>query len=359
MKSNWRLGDCPPMAFLLRSRIRSSLPLANLPDEPGVEQFLQGFLDHRRADVWTDLQDVALGDLPRRRLKDRPDAFAFRLSSSRRVRDTILKFTVGLQDHAEQITDERTRIVRALMPHAGTVPQSLVIGLLGFFDQHLKADVFSDDIPRLIQEQQRQESAHASVPVAERMNTEEIQDKDRRDKERIRASIGNGLSICQADFVHGKGRFRASQRTEPDTFIPLRIGFGDDILRDFPMPSEAIWQMRIEISMKLKDQICRKRHKVVALVNGRQNVPVARDFILVAIPRRCLLTQQLPQSCGRGENPLNTIGCLRTLNSSHLQQGIQYISLRGDVKILFPAIFMDARQEARDFRRQQESNPRE
>ena len=74
-------------------------------------------------------------------------------------------------------------------------------------NQFLQAYILADDISGPVQDQQCQQPAHSSVPIVERMNAEEIQNKDGHQEERIQVRVFQSFIEFVTEHFHRFRRF--------------------------------------------------------------------------------------------------------------------------------------------------------
>src|SRR5450759_4410236 len=91
----------------------------------------------------------------------------------------------------------------------------------------------------------------------------------------------------------------------------------------------------------------------MALMNCRQNVTVACDFLLIPCSRHGFIENNLLQAFIRSENPFNAIGCFRTLNFCNFNKSRKSIGLGFDMNIMLTTILMDLREHPDNIRSEQ------
>ena len=201
-----------------------------LLDVSGGQEIGQGALDGGEADVRAGLRDLLFGNLARSALDNGLDALWLGYFAITKVLNTVLKFIVGLDNDAKHILEEWEIIVPVLVPVLGAGLQSLVIGILALFDEHLDTDVLAHDESCAVQEKERQEAAHATVSVIERVDAEEVQDEYRHQKKRIVGAGLDGLVVSGAEVPHGIGRLEGRDRAEADCFRAVGVLLSNDIV---------------------------------------------------------------------------------------------------------------------------------
>lgn len=78
--------------------------------------------------------------------------------------------------------------------------------------------------------------------------------------------------------------------------------------------------MVVENLMQLKDIVLRDRYRFKALMDYIQYISIAGDFLLITVPWRSFFFDKLPDAGVRGNNPLDSIRCLCTLNFGNLNK---------------------------------------
>src|SRR3990172_1528933 len=114
-----------------------------------------------------------------------------------------------------------------LMPPLRAMLQRLVIAILVFLDQTLKADVTPHLIAQLITLKQKNQPRHASVAIAERVNTEKIQIKRRHRNQRMHPTIVETMLPIGNQPSHSWRSTSRRNRAETHPFASIRIALDD------------------------------------------------------------------------------------------------------------------------------------
>ena len=111
----------------------------------------------------------------------------------------------------------------------------------------------------------------------------------------------------------------------------------------------TVAMMMIKI-IKLQDVIGAGRYILVGLVDGRQHVTVAGDFLLIAVAGFDLLLDNSLQPFVGCIDTFNTVGSVGALNLCHLQQSGQDIRLGFNKQLLAAPALMKAGQKGNNLR---------
>ena len=115
-------------------------------------------------------------------------------------------------------------------------------------------------------------------------------------------------------------RFERREGSEKNFSMTIRISGADIILDILCLSGHWIIHMAVHNLVKLQDVVSCQRNGIKAFVNNRKYIAVSRNFLLIFVPGSRFLLNQLPDSCIGGNNTLNGIGCLCTLNLCNLNQ---------------------------------------
>ena len=154
--------------------------------------------------------------------------------------DPALKIPVRRRKNPQHIGDKGRIIIRPFVPVVRAGLQSLVIGFFGVGNQLFDADIFAHDIAGTVQEQQRQEPAHAAVAIVEGMNTEKVQNKDWNQQQRIKLCVLHGCPEGVAQRRDGPRRFPRGDRLEPDDLPSIRQFLGNHVVRVFEAAADGL-----------------------------------------------------------------------------------------------------------------------
>ena len=77
--------------------------------------------------------------------------------------------------------------------------------------------------------------------------------------------------------------------------------------------------------MKLQDIVLRNWYRVKALMNDTQHIAVSSDLLLISVPRRGFLLDELPDSGTRGDDALDGIRCLSALYLGNLHELFKFL----------------------------------
>ena len=89
--------------------------------------------------------------------------------------------------------------------------------------------------------------------------------------------------------------------------MTVRIGGSDIVLRSFGATRKRVIHVAVQDFVKLKDVVLRNWNRVKALVNDTQHIAVSSDLLLISVPRRGFLLDELPDSGTRGDDALDGI----------------------------------------------------
>ena len=230
-----------------------------------------------------------------------------------------------------------------LRPAQRVVIEILILGYLS-----LQRDISSHIKAVLIQKQSRKKSAHPAVAVIERMNAEKIMNKYGNGYQRLNLSISRHNCVFFAYPVQRLGRFKRRKRREQYLRASVRIRSAYIILHVLGFARHRIAHMRVKHFVQLQDVVARERNGVKALVYDIERVAIAGDLLLVAVPRRSLFLDQLPDARARGHDALNGIGRLGALDLSYIDQFIQFLRRSLQAHFLLARLLVNRRNETED-----------
>ena len=108
--------------------------------------------------------------------------------------------------------------------------------------------------------------------------------------------------------------------------------------------------MAVQDFMKLQDIVLRNWNRVKALVNDTQHVAVSGDLLLISVPRRGFLLDELPDSGTRGDNALNGIRCLGALYLGNLHELFEFLRTLLQIQFLLAGFLVYGRNQAKNIR---------
>ena len=338
--------------FFPAPHIRRISSAAEFGDLPVFQQLRQCPLDCDLADVRAPLHDLTLGDLAEVVLDDLPHPVGLGQALGGQQLDPAFKIPVRRRENPQHIGDKGRIIVRPLVPVAGAFLQRLVIGFLGVGNQLFDTDIFTDDIARAVQEQQRQEPAHAAISVIEGVDAEKVQNEDGNQQQRVKLGVLHGRPEGVAQRRDGPRCFPRGDRLEPDDLPSIRQFLGNHVVRVFEAAADGLAAELVQVPMQLQNDRRLWRDIVVALVDRRQHVAVSSDLFFAAGLGHGLFADDLFQAVVRGDDALDAVGRFGALDLRNLQKIGQRIRFGLDKKILLPLVFVNLRQVGHDLRRQ-------
>jgi hypothetical protein len=116
----------------------------------------------------------------------------------------------------------RPGIVLPVVPALRTLLECFVVPFLVFFDGPLETDVSPNLIAELITLQQQQQTRHATIPVAERMNTQEIKIHRRHRDRGMNHTFINALVPGLDQGSHRGAGLSRGNGAKPDAHAPVR-----------------------------------------------------------------------------------------------------------------------------------------
>ena len=117
--------------------------------------------------------------------------------------DAHLEFVVSSNEHAPEIVEPGMGVVLVGVPRPRTSVERVIVGLARFLDDALEAHVAPYLVVEVIQEQQREKLPDASVPITERMDAQEVEDRERHEDERVGERAGDGGMIVGSQICQG------------------------------------------------------------------------------------------------------------------------------------------------------------
>lgn len=178
--------------------------------------------DHIAADHRAGLFEVGETEVCDERLDGVLDGFGFAAPAGADPAEARLEFGIGGQQGAEEIFCPGPDIVFPLMPSLRREKERLIIGLLGFLDDALQADVPSHIIALMIEREQREQTGHAAVPIREGVDAEEIQNVEGNQEQGVPDSFAPGIGKMLVQDTHGIIGEVRSDGLETNAFSTVR-----------------------------------------------------------------------------------------------------------------------------------------
>ena len=234
------------------------------------------------------------------------------------------------------------------MPTVLRTAQRVVIELLILGYLCLQRDVSSHIKTVLIQKQCRKKPAHPAVAVIERMNAKKVMDKYGNGYQRLNLRIARHPCIFFAYPVQRLGRFKRSKRREQCLRVSVRVRGAYIILHVLGLARHRIAHMRVKHFVQLQYIVARERNGIETFMYDVERVAIAGDLLLVAVPRRCLFFNQLPDARICGHDALYRIGRFGALHFGYLDQFIQFLGRLLQAHFLLARLFADRRNKTED-----------
>ncbi len=318
----------------------------------GGEQRGERLFDHRLADVGAAQEDVLLADAAEVLVEDGADSGRLRGGVFDDLVDARLELPIGAKDDLQEVSDEGRGIVRLFVPSRRGERERLVVGLLRPLHEHLEADVFAHRASRAVEQQEREQTAHAAVAVGERVDAEKVQDEECGREERIVAAFFQRRPERIAECCHRHRRLPSGDGSETDGPGAAGVGLGDDVVARLPFAADADGKVGVEVAVQLTDHGGSDRDGVMAFVDGRQHVAVSENLALVPVPGRRLLRDKFAKALVRRIDALDPVRGVGTLDLRDFQKRVERVRLGAEVEILLPLVFVDGRKQGGDFRRE-------
>lgn len=115
------------------------------------------------------------------------------------------------------------------------------------------------------------------------------------------------------------------------------------ILHAFCAARKWVVHVAVQDFMKLQDIVLRNWNRVKALVNDTQHVAVSGDLLLISVPRRGFLLDELPDSGARGNDALNGIRCLGALYLGNLHELFKFLRTLLQIQFLLSGFLVYGR----------------
>ena len=152
------------------------------------------------------------------------------------------------------------------------------------------------------------------------MNTKKIMNKNRNSQQRFQFKIPDNSIICFTQPIQGLWCLIRGKWCKECFRMPIRISSTNIILHRLRLACCRIIHMAIENFMKLKNIIPCNRDCIKVFVDDFQHIPIAHNFLFVAVSRRRFFFNKLPDTRIRSNNAFNSIRCFCTLDFSNLNQ---------------------------------------
>ena len=88
----------------------------------------------------------------------------------------LLELTVRDVNRGQKVVEPWNDVVAAVVPAQGARLQRLVVALFVLLDNPFEADVSTYVMSKMVKGQQRKQARHAAIGLAERVNTEKVED---------------------------------------------------------------------------------------------------------------------------------------------------------------------------------------
>ena len=132
--------------------------------------------------------------------------------------------------------------------------------------------------------------------------------------------------------------------------MTVRIGGSDIILHAFCAARKRVIHVAVQDFVKLQDIVLRNWYRVKALVNDTQHVAVSGNLLLISVPRRGFLLDELPDSGACGNDALNGIRCLSTLYFGDLHELFEFLRALLQIQFLLADFLVYGRNQAKNIR---------
>ena len=264
--------------------------------------------------------------------------------------ETIRKVPVCGQDRAQQVFYKGHRIVATLVLAVLGSAKGLIVQVLVFGDLGLQRNVSAYIESAAIKEQRGQQTAHATIPIIERVDAQEIMDEHRNGDQRLQLQIPDHAIVFRADLIQRRRCFEGREGREQDLHMTVRVGGADIVLHVLGLPGQGVVGVAVQDLVELEDVIAGDGDGVEALVDDGKRVPIPGDLLLAAVPGRGLLRHQLTDAGVRGHDALDGIGGLGALDLSDLHQLFQLLQPLLQVQFLLSGLLVDGRHQAQDLR---------
>ena len=275
------VGHLPQRRFDLRLFVRHHIGPDHLIARV-FQQLRQRALDGDLADIRAFGHDFTLGDLAEVVLDDLPHTVGLGQALGGQQLDPAREIPVRRHQNTQHIGDKGCIVVGSLVPVAGAFLQRLVIGLLSVGDQLFDADILAHDIAGAVQEQQRQEPAHAAVAIVEGVDAEKVQYKDGNQQQRVEFSILHSRFKRAAQCGDGLRRFPRRNRLKPDNLLTVRQFFGNHVIRIFEAAADGLPAVFVQIPVKLQNDRWLWRNEIVAFMDRCKHIAVSSNLFFTA-----------------------------------------------------------------------------
>ena len=132
--------------------------------------------------------------------------------------------------------------------------------------------------------------------------------------------------------------------------MTVRIGGSDIILHAFCAARKRVIHVAVQDFVKLQDIVLRNWYRVKALMNDTQHIAVSSDLLLVTVPRRSFLFDELPDSGTRGDDALNGIRCLGALYLGNLHELFEFLRALLQIQFLLSSFLVYGCNQAKNIR---------
>ena len=108
--------------------------------------------------------------------------------------------------------------------------------------------------------------------------------------------------------------------------------------------------MAVQNFVKLQDVVLRNWNRVKALVNNAQYITVTCNLLLIPVPRRGFLLDELPDTGTRGDDALDGIRCLSALYLSNLHELFEFLRTLLQIQFLLSSFLVYGRNQSKNIR---------
>ena len=175
------------------------------------------------------------------------------------------------------------------------------------------------------------------------MNAQEVMDENRDCNQRLQLHISNHTVVFLADSVQRFRRFIRGKRREQRFHMTVRIGGSDIILHAFCAARKRVIHVAVQDFVKLQDIVLRNWYRVKTLMNDTQHIAVSSNLLLISVPRRGFLLDELPDSGTRGDDALDGIRCLSALYLGNLHELFKFLRTLLQIQFLLSGFLVYGR----------------
>ena len=206
---------------------------------------------------------------------------------------------------------------------------------------HFDANILPDLISVLVKQKKRQQTAHPSVSVIERMNAQKIMDEYRYYQKRINLVSFRHFFVLLTYCINARFCFKRFCRHESNELRSICMCFLDIILSYLILPSKTRIRILHQIPMELKYNVSCNRDESMPFMNCIQDITVSCYLFLASAFWKSLLFYNLSKTRTGSNNSLYSVRRFYRLHLCYFDKTLQLNGFLPRKQLLPPLALMN------------------